>query len=230
MPAMATRPHPRLMRRLAANLLGFATFGLALPLPAAMAEWRIDPTHSRVIFDVEHAGFSYAIGAVSAPTGHVRYDPEGWEGASVEVVLPMATLDFGDGDWNRTMQGRRWFDVARHPTARFRSTRIEARDATQAVLHGELTIRDVVVPIVLHLRRNAVKRHPLTLRRTAGFSATAELDRRAFGLEAYPSMIGHAVRVRIEVEAIRTRRAPPAPEGATPSMPLEPVHAHPQHD
>lgn len=195
---------------------------LALLLGAGAAQadtapaWRIDPTHSRVVFDVDHAGFSRSLAVLSAPTGELRYDPDTWEGAAVEVALPLARLDFGDEDWNRTMRGPRWFRAEAHPMITFRSVRVEAIDAGQARVHGELTVRGVTAPVVLEVTRNGVKRHPLTLRRTAGFSATAELDRRAFGLDASPNLIGHAVRVRIEVEAIRTR--------------TEKDDADPQHD
>jgi polyisoprenoid-binding protein YceI len=181
-----------------------------LAAPAAMARelpaWRIDPTHSRVVFDVEHAGFSHSLAVLSKPEGRLRFDPDGWDGGEVEVVMPLAHLDFGDADWNRTMRGRRWFDAEAHPEIRFRSTRVEAIDAQHATVHGELTVRGTTAPVRLDVRRNAVKRHPLTLRRTAGFSATAELDRRAFGLDGSPNLIGSTVRVRIEVEAVRTRQ------------------------
>ena len=182
---------------------------LAAALPAQAREaptWHLDPTHSRVVFDVEHAGFSHSLGVLSKPEGRLRFDPEGWDGAEVEVAMALANLDFGDADWNRTMRGRRWFDAKAHPEIRFRSTRVEAIDAQRAIVHGELTVRGTTAPIALDVRRNAVKRHPLTLRRTAGFSATAELDRRAFGLDGSPNLIGSTVRVRIEVEAVRTRR------------------------
>jgi polyisoprenoid-binding protein YceI len=37
----------------------------------------------------------------------------------------------------------------------------------------------------------------------AGFSATATLDRTAFGITAFPNAIGHNVAVWLELEAIR---------------------------
>jgi polyisoprenoid-binding protein YceI len=218
MPAMPNR-----LRTLA----GLAVL-LALPsaLPAEVARWRIDPVHSRVVFDVDHAGFSASMGVLSGPSGELRFDADTWEGASVEVAMPLATLDFGDADWNATMLGRRWFNANAHPLIAFRSTRIEPVDALQARVHGELTVRGKTVPVVLEVRRNAVKRHPLTLRRTAGFSATTTLDRNDFGLDASPSMIGATVRVRIEVEAQRVRASSPPPS----STPAETTpHAPDQH-
>lgn len=219
---------------LAALLLVCGTAMSALPVQAALAEWRIDPTHSRVIFDVDHAGFSYSLGVLSGPEGQIRFDPDSWDGAEVDVSLPIDRLDFGDEDWNRSMAGRRWFNVEKHPRAHFRSTKVEGIDADHARVEGELTVAGQTAAVVLELRRNAVKRHPLTLRRTAGFSATAILDRRDFGLDAARNMIGNAVRVRIEVEARREGRVRDEADGLTdtptPDSKPETDDADPQYD
>ena len=188
-----------------ALLAGLLAIAAAHGARADVEEWRLDPTHSRVVFDVEHAGFSYSMATLSKPAGRLMFDPGSWEGASIDAEIPMATLDFGDEEWNGTMAGRSWFDVERFPTARFVSTLIEPVDEDEARVHGTLTVRDVSAPVTLELRVNAVRRNPLTLRRTAGFSATATLDRRDFGMDRSANLIGQTVRVRLEIEAVRGR-------------------------
>lgn len=222
MPALARR---RWIARFAALALALGVSAMTRAA-ASVPEWRLDPTHSRVVFDVDHAGFSYSLATLSAPTGRLRYDPEGWDGAEATIELAVDRLDFGDADWNRTMLGRRWFRAEDFPTIRFRSTRVEAIDARHARVHGELTVRATTAPVVLDVHRNGLRRHPLTLRRTVGFSATAELDRRAFGLDGSPTLIGSTVRVRIEVEAVRTRRS----TAEAPTESQENDDADPQHD
>lgn len=223
---MSNPARPRRIARHAALLLAVALPGAATTAAADAPAWRIDPTHSRVVFDVDHAGFSSSLATLSAPTGTLRFDPEKWNGASVEVELPLARLDFGDEGWNRAMLGRRWFDADEHPVITFRSTRVEGIDARHATVHGELTVRGTTAPVALRVHRNGLRRNPLTLRRTVGFSATAELDRRAFGLDGSPQLIGRTVRVRIEVEALRTRRN----EEEAPTESRENDDADPQHD
>ena len=226
MPAMQPLARQRRIARFAAPLLALALFSPSAGAAASPPEWRLDPTHSRVVFDVDHAGFSYRLATLSAPTGRLRYDAEGWDGAEATIELAVDRLDFGDADWNRTMLGRRWFRAEDFPTITFRSTRVEAIDERHARVHGELTVRGATAPVVLDVHRNGLRRHPLTLRRTVGFSATTELDRRAFGLDGSPNLIGSTVRVRIEVEAVRTR--PSNAEAPTESQ--ENDDADPQHD
>ena len=190
---------PLLIALLCASLVPMAQ--AAKPPP----QWRIEPVHSRVVFDVEHAGFSRSLATLSAPEGQLVFDPKDWSTASVEVRLPMARLDFGDADWNKTMLSKRWFHAEDFPELVFRSTRVEAIDAQNARVFGLLQVRDVAHEVMLQVRLNDARRNPLTLRRTVGFSATGTLNRTDFGLDDFPQMIGNAVTFRIEVEATRQR-------------------------
>lgn len=187
-----------------ALLLCTAPWGVS----AAPDTYRLDPVHTRVLFAVEHAGFSQALGTVSGSEGTLSFDPDDWSSAMLTVSVPLQRLDLGDDKWNRAALARNLLDAERHPEACFVSTRIEPIDATHARVIGELTLRGVSREVTLDVTLNAIKRHPMPpFRRTAGFSATATLSRSAFGVDAWPTMIGDQVQLRIEAEALRDRSA-----------------------
>ena len=190
--------------------LGIALFLIslsALPARAASAAYELDPVHTRVMIAVEHAGFSKAIGTVSGSTGHLQFDPEDWTTAKLEVSVPLQRLDLGDEKWNKAVLARNLLDVERFPTATFVSTRIEPIDPQHASVYGTLTLHGVPKEVKLEVTLNALKRHPLPpFRRTAGFSASATLSRADFGIDAWKSVIGDSVELRLEVEATRTRK------------------------
>ena len=192
-------------------LAALALGGTASPAHAAAEDYALDPVHTCIVLAVSHAGFSQALGSVSGSNGHLRFDPDDWRTAQVDVTVPMARIDFGDAGWNRAVQASGLLDVQRHRQARFVSTRIEPVDARHARVHGMLTLHGIDKEIVLDVSFNQLKRHPLPpFRRTAGFSATATLSRAAFGIKAWPSVIGDDVQLRIEAEAVR-ERAPSLP-------------------
>lgn len=165
--------------------------------------YALDPVHTRVVFAVDHAGFSRAMGAVSGSTGTLRFDPGDWTTARLEVRVPLQQLDLGDADWNRAALASNLLDARHHPHAAFVSGRIEPLGATRARVHGMLSLRGVSRPVVLDATFNAARRHPLPpFRRTVGFSAVAVLSRSDFGIGAWPGVIGDDVELRIEVEAV----------------------------
>lgn len=183
---------------------------LAVPAAAlaAAAEYRLDPVHTRVMFAVEHAGFSRAIGTVSGSSGTLAFDPDDWTTARLEVEVPLSRLDLGDEEWNRAVGKGGLLDVEDFPCATFVSTRIEPIDAQHASVYGALTLRGVTREVKLDVTLNAIKRHPMPpFRRTAGFSASARISRADFGIAAWKNVIGDDVELRIEAEAIRTGRA-----------------------
>jgi polyisoprenoid-binding protein YceI len=188
---------------LALGLLTLLWTGAAVAAPAT---YELDPVHTRVMFMIEHAGFSQAIGTVSGSTGTLRFDPDDWRSAQLEVSVPLTRLDLGDSKWNEATLARNLLDAAQHPTATFVSTRIEPIDAQHASVYGTLTLRGVSREVKLDVALNALKRHPMPpFRRTAGFSASTVISRADFGITAWKSVIGDRVELRIEVEAVRTR-------------------------
>ena len=206
--AAMTRLPPRLL--LSVLLL---TGGAA----AAPAEYSLDPVHTRVLFAIDHAGFSKALGTVSGSQGTLRFDPDDWTGARLEVTVPVSRLDLGDAKWNQAVLARGLLDGERFPDAHFISERIEPLDAAHARVFGTLTLHGVSREIALEVTLNQLKRHPLPpFRRTAGFSATATLSRAEFGINAWKSVIGDTVELRIEAEAVREGKA----EEDSPATPL----------
>lgn len=214
-----------------------APLALLLLAPAAALAapegYSFDPVHTRVLFAVSHAGFSQAMGTVSGSTGQLWFDPDDWRVAKLAVRVPLARLDMGDPKWSKAVGARNLLDVGHYPDATFVSTRIEPKDAQHGRVCGTMTIRDVGHEACMDVTFNQLKHHPLPpFRRTAGFSATMTLSRKDFGITAWPSVIGDAVTLRIEAEALRDGRVtadsaaqvPPASEASAPP-PDEPANS-----
>lgn len=167
--------------------------------------YELEPIHSRIVFTCNHFGYSNVIGTFSRPVGTLEFDPDDWASAKLDVSVKLATLDLGDAKFNQRILKRDYLDAKKHPVARFISTRIEPLTPTTAKVHGELTLRGTTKPLTLEVNLNKLARNRYTMRRTAGFSARATLDRNDWGMDDDPGVVGATVELVIEAEAVRAR-------------------------
>jgi polyisoprenoid-binding protein YceI len=189
-------------------LQGVFALALAAAGNARAERFAIDPVHTRVAFQVSHAGFSWPVGTFSQASGVLDFDPADWSKAHVEVRVPIATLQLGDQKWQDKILDPTWFDAKKFPEAHFVSTKVAATGKDEADVTGELTIHGVTKEVVLHAKLNALARHPMPpFRQTAGFSATGTISRKDFGMEHWSKVVGDEVRLILEVEATRDKDA-----------------------
>ncbi|RZA22188.1 MAG: polyisoprenoid-binding protein [Lysobacteraceae bacterium] len=166
--------------------------------------YAIDPVHTRVLFEIDHAGFSKAIGTVSGSEGSLYFDADDWSTARLDVMVPMQRLDMGDSDWASAVFAPRFLDVKRYPQARFVADRVTRSEGNRGTACGQLTLHGTTRPFCMDLVLNRIARYPLPpFRRTVGFSARASLKRSDFGMKSWRSLVGDAVELRIEAELVR---------------------------
>jgi polyisoprenoid-binding protein YceI len=174
-------------------------------LPAA-GVWTVDPAHVEVGFVGRHFGLTRVRGRFTGVEGTivVTDDPAR---SSVEVVIDMTSVRSGDRSRDDHLRSGDFFDVEHHPTATFRSTRIDLAGPT-ATMTGDLTIKDVSRPVVLAVSYAGHVADPWGNDR-AVFSARGTIDREDWGLtwnvvlEAGGLLVSKQITLEIEVELVR---------------------------
>ncbi|MBS0591753.1 MAG: polyisoprenoid-binding protein [Proteobacteria bacterium] len=170
---------------------------------AAAHDYRLDTTHTQIMASASHLGFSHPGGRLRVKSGWFRFDPDDWSTARVEATIDAGSIDFGDAVWNDKLRSREFLDVAHYPTVRFVSERVEKTGDKTGVAHGKLTLLGITRPLDLVITLNRVAVHAYSLQWTAGFHASAQLDRSDFRMTRYLPDVGDAVAIRIEAEGIR---------------------------
>jgi polyisoprenoid-binding protein YceI len=173
-------------------------------------QYRVDSIHTRVAFEVSHAGLSNALGSFAQIDGVLEFDESDWAQSSIKIDIPLATLHFGNDKWEQKILDTSFFNAEKFPLARFISTKIEKNGEMSGKIYGTLVIKNNSAPIVLDVQLNAIKRHPLTFKKTVGASATTMLSRKAFGMTSWQNLIGDEVKINIQFEAIRVKNEVPA--------------------
>jgi polyisoprenoid-binding protein YceI len=171
--------------------------------------WSIDPAHSQVEFGVKHMMFTTVRGQFSDFEGTIAFDPEDPSASAVEVNIEAASIDTGVEDRDNHLRSGDFFDVEQFPTISFRSTSVTGpiTEAGSFTIKGELTIRGEQRTVELEGTFDGTGTDPWGGTR-AGFSASAKIDRRDFGLtwnqalETGGVLVGHEVSISLQVQGV----------------------------
>ncbi|MDH4571471.1 polyisoprenoid-binding protein [Salinicola acroporae] len=171
---------------------------------SAMAEtttYQMDPTHTSVVASWSHFGFSHPTATFSDVTGTIQFDEDNVANSHVEVTIPVKTVDTKVPALNEEFLGSEYFDVAQYPDATFKSTEIESMGDDRYDVHGDLTLKDVTKPVVLHATLNGVGEHPMAKVPALGFDAETTIQRSDFGLDQYVPNVSDDITIRLSSEA-----------------------------
>ena len=171
-------------------------------------EWRFDMQHSSIHFMVRHLLVAKVHGRFTRWTGSLRFDESNPSASSVEVTIDASSIDTSEPQRDAHLRSPDFFDVGRHPSIVFKSTRVERTGEATYKLEGELTIRGITRTAVVDVEYGGALRDPLGNDR-AGFSAKAVVNRKAFGMTFNQVLdhgglaLGELVSIGIDVEATK---------------------------
>jgi polyisoprenoid-binding protein YceI len=169
--------------------------------------WTLDPVHSEVGFSIRHLMVSKVRGRFTGFDGEFVTADDPLD-SSLTATVDLASIDTGNADRDAHVRSADFLDVERYPTLTYRSTGLR-EDADGFVVEGELSLHGVTRSVPLHLEVNGFQPNSPFGDTRAGFTATAEIDRRDFGVEFNAPldgggvMLGNAIQITLEIEAIR---------------------------
>ncbi len=184
------------------TLIAAALAAHAAAAGAEPATFAIDPGHSVVTFEATHFNTSTQRGRIQAKEGTVVLDRAAKTGKA-DISVDIATLSVASQALESTLKGERVFNVAQNPTARFVGDSFTFDGDKVASVSGTLTILGKSQPAVLKaLRFNCYENGQLK-REVCGGDFETTIMRSQFGLGFLPSVTPDAIRLLIQVEAIR---------------------------
>lgn len=174
---------------------------------AAPITYKLDPTHTDVLFTWNHLGFSNPTGHFGQIEGTLVYDEADPTRSSVEATLPLAGLDTHVAKLDEHLKKDEFLDAAKYPTITFKSTKVETAGSGKLKVTGDLTLRGVTKPVVLDVKLNGAGPHPMKKVPAIGFDATATIKRSEFGIDAYVPNISDELKISITTEALGPKPA-----------------------
>ena len=173
----------------------------------ASENWQVDGAHSAVNLTVRHMVISKVRGRFTRWNAKLQLDTANLARSAVEVDIEAASIDTGVADRDNHLRSPDFLDVQKYPVLTYRSRRVEAPSKDRLRVVGDLTIRNVTREVVLDVEYGGQGKDPWGNQR-AGFTATASLNRKDFGLtwnqalETGGVLVADRVDIEIELEAV----------------------------
>lgn len=190
------------VKHIAAAIIAATAAAATATAFAAPETYAIEPGHTYPSFEADHMGISILRGKFKKTSGTVVLDRAAKTG-SLDIVIDADSLDFGHDKLNAHAKNPDMFDVAKFPTATYKSKSITFKGDVPASVEGELTLHGVTKPVTLTINKFKCIEHPMLKKEVCGADASAEFKRSDFGINYGLPRFAPEVKLAIQVEAIK---------------------------
>lgn len=179
--------------------------GDVLPAPGT---WIIDPAHSSIHATAISMGAARVRGRLKSFSGAVVVASP-LENSCVEVVIDASSVDTASDERDAHLRSPDFLDVLAFPEIRYKSEGLRRLTATEWVVEGVLTLKDVSAQVPLSVTYLGTGPDAVGGIRAA-FTATAEVARDRFAMKWNQSVlagllaVGRTLKIEIDLAAVRS--------------------------
>ncbi|HXS90999.1 MAG TPA: YceI family protein [Steroidobacteraceae bacterium] len=174
--------------------------------PLYATTYTIEPDYTQAVFRWSHLGFSNPAAQLSQGQGTLEFDPANPTRAAVNVTIALSSLNTGVPALDEHLRSEDFFEVAKFPTASFRSTKVEQGAGKDRLkVTGELNLHGITRPVTLDVAVLKIGANPRTQLPTVGFEATTTLKRSDFGLGAFVPQVSDEIKLQISSQGVEAK-------------------------
>lgn len=141
-------------------------------------------------------------GRFTKVSGTLDYDEAAPGKSKINASIASASLTTGEALIDNELKGASFFNVEDAPVIAFKSLKVQTNSPTTAAVSGEMTVNGITKPVTLQVR---IEPHDdPALKYDAGarrFFATTRIQRSAFNMTDYRSMVDDDVDIEIDAIA-----------------------------
>ena len=182
------------------TMLTLFAFGAALhaSIPVVVADtYKLDVSHTAIIFKIKHLQYSYTFGRFNHMEGQFKTGDQ----PAFEVMIRSDSVDTGFEKRDEHLRGPDYFNVKQFPVITFKSSAVEQHENDLHVA-GDLMLHGVTKPVLLKLQKHGEGQDPFGGYRI-GYSTHLTIKRSDFGMNQALDMVGDEVELMISFEGIR---------------------------
>ncbi|RYY40769.1 MAG: polyisoprenoid-binding protein [Chitinophagaceae bacterium] len=170
--------------------------------------WKLDPTHSEVLFKVRHLMITTVTGYFKKFDLEVDTEGDDFNTASrIAFSADIDSIDTNNQQRDTHLKSADFFNADEHAQLTFVGRKYEG-SGDEAKLHGDLTIRGISKPITLNVEFGGIVVDPYGQTK-AGFTVSGKISRKEFGLtwsavtEAGQVVVGDDIKIHAEIQVVK---------------------------
>lgn len=144
-------------------------------------KWAIDKSHSTLNFKAKHLMITTVTGTFGNYDAQIETNGNDFSSANIQFSAEVATVNTGNEQRDGHLKSDDFFNAETYPTLNFKSTDATRKNDKSFILHGDLTIRNVTLPVDLDVDVNGIVKDPWGNTK-AGISFRTKINRKEFGL------------------------------------------------
>ncbi len=177
--------------------------------PVMAYEWKTDPAHSEIVFEIRHI-YSTIRGHFNDFKGEIYFDPRHPDKSRFEFTVKVDSIDTRNGKRDTHLRSDDFFAAGKFPAMTFKSSRVTHAGGNRYLLEGRMTVKDVSRDLTVEFVYWGEKENPFNKKQmVAGFDARLAIDRLAYhvgdGKFYQMGVVGKDVDVLISLEVLRDR-------------------------
>src|SRR5690554_506540 len=155
----------------------------------AQTQWKVDPYHSSLNFNISHSGISIVNGSFLEYTGNLTTEGEALNNANFDFTVKVNSINTNVKDRDNHLRSADFFEVEKYPKMTFKSTKILATGKPdQYLLYGKLTIKNVTKDVIFDINYGGSVKSEKGEK--LGLKATTTINRFDFKIDYDPTAAG----------------------------------------
>jgi polyisoprenoid-binding protein YceI len=159
--------------------------------------YAVEPLHTRVLFSLDHMGFTTWYGEFTGVSGTLTLSPKAVDKSTLEIHIPVSSISTSSAKLDGELKAPDWLDAAKYPEIVFKSEKITETGKDTAEVAGNMTLHGVTKPVTLTVKFHGAGTNVMDKKYTVGFDVTGTLKRSDFGVSKFVPLVGDDVAITI---------------------------------
>ena len=183
--------------------------GVLIHTPTLANEWKIDPAHSGIMFEIKHI-YSIVRGHFSDFSGNVFFNPNNLEKSKFDFTVKVDSINTQIGKRDNHIRSADFFNTKKYPHMVFKSSKVSHAGGNKYLLEGKMTVKNVTKPMRIEFLLLGQKDDPFQKGKlVAGFETRLKIDRLDYNVGSGKflklGVVGKDVDVLISLEVVRDK-------------------------